>query len=126
MSTYLDKYEPFLALLDFGLNISQVEAEQKAEKCFMAQAMLVRDLHSAEYGELLLGDDAEMTSSELMLQSPADLKNAPSREAWVFTRPVRREKFEKYAAAKVKAEQLKRMLKLFEQAQYYFGNRAKR
>lgn len=119
------KYDQYLLLLDFR-DVNPVEAEKIAEKCFMAQAWLVKDLADAEYKHLLLEDNVEMVSSELMITVPSDYKNAESRKAFVHTRPTRREAYERHAQAKVSVEYLKRLLKLFDGAQQYYGAKAKR
>lgn len=120
------QYEPFLAMLEFGTDISPIEAEKRAEKCFHVQSWIIRDLHKAEYAELIVGDNVEMVKSELLLQVPATFTNDASRKAWVQTRPARREVFEKYATSKADLDQLRRMLRLFEGAQIYYGAKARR
>lgn len=119
-------YEPYLAMLEFGQDVTMIEAEKRAEKCFHVQAWIVRDLVTAEYKELLTGDDIEMTKSELMLQVPSAMSNADSRKAWIYTQPSRRDKVEKAAKATAHAQYLKRLLKLFESAQFYYAAKAKR
>ena len=122
----INEYEPYLAMLDFSADIGPIEAERRAEKCFMVQSWLIKDLHEAEYGEIIFNDNVEMEESSLLLQGPEEISNAPARKAWVHTRPKRRDVFEKYANAKANVERLKRMLKLFDQAQIYFAQKAKR
>lgn len=121
----ISKYDEYLQLLDFR-DVSPLEAEKIAEKCFSAQAWLVKDIASAEYKELLLGDSKDMAEGELMISVPSEYTNADTRRAWVTTRPARRESFEKYAQSKASVEYLKRLLKLFDSAQYYYAGKAKR
>jgi len=120
------RYDPYLAILEFATDISPIEAERRAEKCFHAQSLLVRELHTAEYAELLVGDNVEMVKSELILRTPQDYKNAESRKAWVHTRPERKEIYEKYARSKADLDHLRRLLKLFEGGCFYFSQKAKR
>jgi hypothetical protein len=119
------KYEEYLQLLDFR-DVGPLEAERIAEKCFQAQSWLVRDLATAEYKELLVGDSLDTVKSELMTTVPSEFTNVETRKAWVNTRPSRKEAFEKYAKAKTSAEYLKRLLRLFENAQNYYGRKAQR
>lgn len=121
----ISKYEPYLSMLEFH-DVNPLEAERLAEKCFHAQSWLVKDLASAEYKELLVGDNEEVVKAELLLTVPSEFTNAPSREAWVVTRPARKEISEKYMRAKTSVEYLKRLLKLFENAQNYYGRKAQR
>lgn len=124
MSDY-SKYDSYLQLLEFR-DVPPLEAEKLAEKCFHAQAWLVKDLAVSEYKELLLGDNVEMVKSELMVTVPSEFTNAETRKAWVYTRPTRRESFEKHAKSKASVDYLRRLLKLFESAQYYYAGKAKR
>jgi len=119
------KYDEYLQLLDFR-DTSPLEAEKIAEKCFHAQAWLVKDIAAAEYKELLLDDSKDIAKAELMITVPSEYTNADTRNAWVTTRPSRREAFEKHAQSKISVEYLKRLLKLFESAQYYYSGKAKR
>jgi hypothetical protein len=120
-----EKYDPYLALLEFK-DVSPLEAERIAEKCFHAQSWIVKDLSDAEYKELLLSDNNSIVESELLLTTPDNLTNAPARQAWVVTRPARKEIYERYAKSKVNTEYLKRLFRLFESAQIYYGNKARR
>lgn len=122
----LEKYEPFLMLLDLERDIGPLEAERKAEKCFYVQAMILRDLHSVELKEILLADDTEQVKSELMVSVPSEYTNAETRKAWVHSRPRRRTATERHAASKVDVDFLRRALKLFENAQIHFSAKAKR
>lgn len=122
----LEKYEPFLLLLDLERDISPLEAERKAEKCFYVQAMILRDLHAVELKEILLADDTEQVKSELMISVPSEYTNAETRKAWVHSRPRRRSSAERHAASKVDVDFLRRALKLFEGAQIHFSAKAKR
>jgi len=119
------KYDQYLLLLEFR-DVNPVEAEKIAEKCFHAQSWLVKDLADAEYKELILTDNVDMVESELMVTVPTEYKNAETRKAFVHTRPTRREAYERHAGAKVSVDYLKRLLKLFEGAQIYYANKAKR
>lgn len=124
MSDY-SKYDEYLSLLDFR-DVNPVEAEKIAEKCFHAQAWIVKDLAAAEYKELLLGDAEEVSQSEQMLIVPSEYKNAESRKAWVVTRPERKEAFQKFIKAKTSVQFLVRLLRLFENASNYYGRKAGR
>lgn len=125
MTDIYQKYEPYLALLDFR-DMSPLEAERTAEKCFNAQALIVRDLAIAEYKELVMADAAETAKSELLITVPSEFKNADSRKAWVQTRPARREAADKADKAVVAANYLKRLLRLFEQAANVYAQKARR
>lgn len=119
------KYEPYLQLLDFR-DVTPLDAERIAEKCFHAQAWLVKDIATAEYKELIYDDARDIAEGELMISVPSEFTNADTRKAWVTTRPTRKESFDKYAKAKTSVEYLKRLLRLFEQAQYYYAGKARR
>ena len=121
----MSKYDPYLLMLEFH-DVSPLEAERLAEKCFHAQSWIVKDLASAEYKELLLGDNKDVVEAELLLTVPSEYTNAASREAWVTTRQPRKDVQEKYIKSKTSVEYLKRLLRLFEQASHYYGNKAKR
>lgn len=113
-------------MLEFATDISPIEAERRAEKCFHAQSWLVRDLHDAEYANLLLGDNVEMKKAELLQNVPHNYTNEPSRKAWVHTRPERREVAEKHMRSSADVDHLKRLLKLFDGAGFYYQQKARR
>jgi len=123
--TEQSRYDEYLQLLDFR-DVSPLEAERIAEKCFMAQAWVVRDLAAAEYKDILQKDALDVLEAEIMLTVPAECKNTETRAAWVVTRPTRKAEFEKHAVTKVKVEHLKRLLKLFEKASDYYGRKSQR
>jgi galactose-1-phosphate uridylyltransferase len=119
------RYDEYLRLLDFH-DVTPLEAERIAEKCFHAQAWLVKDIAAAELKELLVGDADEVVKAELMITVPSEYTNADTRKAWVTTRQSRKEATEKYIKAKAQLEYLKRLLKLFDSAQFYFAGKARR
>lgn len=121
----ISRYDEYLRLLDFR-DVGPLEAERIAEKCFHAQAWLVKDIATAELKELLMSDADEVTKAELMITVPSEYTNADTRKAWVTTRPNRKESTEKYIKAKGQLEYLKRLLKLFENAQFYYAGKARR
>jgi hypothetical protein len=125
MSSVFEKYEPYLALLDFR-DVTPLEAERTAEKCFHAQALIVRDLAMYEYKELVTVDAAETIEAELLTTVPSEFKNAETRKAWVQTRPGRKEASDKANKAIVATKYLVRLLRLFEQAANLYGQKARR
>jgi hypothetical protein len=125
MSDNASKYEEYLQLLDFR-DVNPVEAERIAEKCFHAQALLVRDIATAEFKELMVGDNVDIVKSELLLIVPSEFTNAETRKAWVTCQANRKTVSEKHHKTKVAADYLRRLLKLFENAQYYYAGKARR
>jgi hypothetical protein len=122
----IEKYEPYLSLLEFDKDMSPLECDRRAEKCFFAQSLVLRDLHKSEYKNILRDDDLDTVKSELMLTVPSTFTNADSRKAWVHSRPSKRVAVEKLAESQIDVDFLKRALRLFENAQLYFANKAKR
>ena len=126
MLDIVDKYEQFVFLLEFSKDLNPIEAEKRAEKCFHVQALIAKDLHKAEYKEIVHADAVDVVKSELMLTVPSDFTNADSRKAWVHSRVQKKDAVSVSAQSKNDADYLRRLFKLYENASFYYAQKARR